>query len=120
LPREDWSSSSPLWSTARIEGGDCAFDFGLAIERDPDRHRLLLAVKAGLIVADSVASGLVRENYDINKWIDEKVHSPAIKDTEIADKIIEKRKQHIAKVKNKPFIFHKYQERAAELNSRAL
>ncbi len=120
LPREDWTSSSPLWTAARIEGGDCAFDFGLEIERDPERHRLLLAVKAGLIVADSVASGLVRENHNINKWIDEKVHSPAINDTEIANKIIEKRKQYIIKVKNKPFIFHKYQVRAAELSSRAL
>jgi CRISPR-associated endonuclease/helicase Cas3 len=124
LPREDWASNSSLWTVARIEGGDCAFEFGLEIERDPERRRLLLAVKAGLIVADSAASGLVREghkiNKSINKWIDEKVHSPAISDREIADKIIEKRKQYITKVKNRPFIFHKYQERAAELSSRAL
>ncbi|MCU1263770.1 MAG: cas3 [Acidobacteria bacterium] len=120
LPREEWTNSSPLWKAALIEGGNCAFDFELEVERDPERQRLLLAVKAGLIVADSVSSGLVREKYDINRWIDEKVHSPAISDREIADKIIEKRKQYITKVKNRPFIFHKYQERAAELSSRAL
>jgi CRISPR-associated endonuclease/helicase Cas3 len=120
LPSEEWSTNSPLWTKARIDGGDCAFDFGLTIERDDERRRLLLAVKAGLIVADSVASGLVRECHDINKWIDEKVHSPAINDTEIADKIIKKRAQHIGNVKKKPFIFHKYQKRAAELSSRAL
>lgn len=125
LPREEWSDKSPLWTKARIEGGDCAIDFGLIIERDPERRRLLLAVKAGLIVADSVASGLVRENYEINnginKWIDEKVHSQDIGEFEISDEIIKKRIEQIEKSKGKPFKgFHKFQERTAELSSRAL
>ncbi|MGH9941546.1 MAG: CRISPR-associated helicase Cas3', partial [Pyrinomonadaceae bacterium] len=121
LPREDWSDKSLLWTKARIEGGDCAIDFGLVIEQDDERHRLLLAVKAGLIVADSVASGLVRKNYGINKWIDEKVHSPAVSESEISDEIIKKRIEQIEKSKGKPFKgFHNFQKRTAELSSRAL
>ncbi|MFN2493680.1 MAG: CRISPR-associated endonuclease Cas3'', partial [Pyrinomonadaceae bacterium] len=120
LTNEDWSSTSPLWLRARVEGGNCAFDFGMAVSEENNRRRLLLAVKAGLIVADSVASGVVRENRPINRWIDEKAHSPTVTDVEISEKIIEKRAQYLESRTSKPFIFHRFQERAGELSSRAL
>src|SRR5439155_8741823 len=83
-------------------------------------RQLLLALKAGLIAADSVASGVVRENKSINAWIDEKTCSPSITDVEISEKIIHKRTKSIESRTNKPFIFHRFQDRAAELSSRAL
>lgn len=127
LPSEEWSVDSSLWTATRETGGTVAFNFGLAIKEDDERHRLrlLLAVKAGLIVADAVASGLVREshnikNHSINKWIDEKVHSEAITSGEVAREIIEKRKQQLSRLKSKPFKFNGFQEQASSLSSRAL
>lgn len=44
--------------------------FRRKIRKDPDRHRLLIAVKAALIAADSVGSALVRQAEPLQSWID--------------------------------------------------
>ena len=60
---EAWT---PAWRALFAQ----ASTFGRDIrKKNPNRLKLTLAVKAGLIVSDSVSSGLVREGFAIKSWI---------------------------------------------------
>lgn len=54
------------------------FARSLRVRGSEPRRALTLAVKAGLIVADSVASGLFRADTPMERWIEEVAHMPAI------------------------------------------
>jgi len=47
--------------------------FKKAIQADDARRKLLMAVRAALIVADAVGSGIVRENQSISDWVNANV-----------------------------------------------
>jgi CRISPR-associated endonuclease/helicase Cas3 len=83
----DWGVDS-AWDKAIKDGRNWSEDLDDEIEEDGDRKLLLAAIKAGLIAADGVASGLVREGKLIIDWIDEVVHSETITADEIAREII--------------------------------
>lgn len=121
LPSDAWSLASP-WEDARAQGLRNAIQFGRAIRRDRElgRKRLLLAVKAGVIVADSVASGLVRTGLPIEAWIDEVAHAPALGPADVADKVVSRRIDEIARRSGRPFAWHRFQDLAAEQGPRAL
>ena len=116
-----WSLASP-WAEARVQGLRNAIQLARAIRGDQDlgRKRLLLAVKAGVIVADSVASGLVRTGLPIEAWIDEVAHAPVLAPADVAEKIIARRTDQIARKVGKPFVWHRFQDLAAEQGPRAL
>jgi len=102
LDKKLWCEKSP-WPEAQADGFDIAIKFRRSVKpkKDELRLNLLLAVKAGLISADAVASGLVREGHAIEDWINEKVHAPAIDKGEIASAIINQRANAIlASAKN--------------------
>lgn len=115
-----WSPSESWVQAAWQNGATSARNLARSIRRDKQRLALLLAVKAGVIVADSAASGLFRENLKLEEWIDEVVHSDAINDEEVADAILKPRAEQIGKKRGEPFRLHPFQERAAEQGSRAL
>ncbi|MCC6557867.1 MAG: CRISPR-associated helicase Cas3' [Polyangiaceae bacterium] len=119
LPQGGWAVGAPPWEPAWRAGLDAADLFGRAIRKTEDRRRLLLATKAGLIVADSVASGLVREGHPIDRWINDVVHSAPIGPDEIEASILAPRAQQIARA-GRAFEYHQFQLRAAEQGSRAL
>ncbi|MCY7367023.1 MAG: CRISPR-associated endonuclease Cas3'', partial [Chamaesiphon sp.] len=109
LDFENWSADDPVWKKAIRNGRDWSEDLADDIEDDEERRLLLAAVKAGLIAADGVASGLVREDLKITDWIDAVVHGDAIADSEIANKIIYPRLGQIkAKQEQKPFELEKF------------
>lgn len=121
LPSEPWSPRS-VWAQAWSDGMDAADKFGREVltkpgEPLPDRLPLLLAVKAGLIVADSVASGLVREGHKF-EWIDTVAHADSLGYDEINDDVISPRIKQIEK--KRPFKLRSFQEQAALLGPRAL
>jgi CRISPR-associated endonuclease/helicase Cas3 len=87
-------------------------------KRNPERLKLTLAVKAGLIVSDSVSSGMRREGLDISTWIDGVAHSTALAPDEIDRKILDPRVRQLSR--SKPFRWHRFQERAAALGRRGL
>jgi len=113
-----WSNKMP-WSGAWQDGDEAAKRFGRDVRRNTERRSLLLAVKVGLIVSDAVASGLVREGYSIEDWINEKVHATAIADEDIANNILNPKKEQLAKG-NPAFDWHEFQKRAATLGQRVL
>ncbi len=94
LPIIPWKAGS-VWEQTYKKGRTFADQFGRAIRENKERQRFLAAVKAGLMVSDAAASGLVREGHEINQWIEEVVHNDAIAPNEIAEKIINPRLKQI-------------------------
>lgn len=118
LPSTPWSNS-PLWRQAQETGIKTARQLRRYVRDSKDRQALLLAVKAGLIVADAAASGLVREGHPIESWIEDVVHSQAIAHNDIAEAILNPRANQIIQRTGK-FKLHNFQEIAAQQGSRAL
>jgi CRISPR-associated endonuclease/helicase Cas3 len=88
LSHKEWSESDSIWDKALADGFSAASKLKKSIAKNENRKLLLAAVKAGLIAADGVASGLVREGKLIIDWIDEVAHSKTITADEIAREII--------------------------------
>jgi|GEM_PF-271790 len=89
LPDAVWrTSGAQIWDQAQQAGRQASRYFKRDIRNNPVRQHLLIAVKAGLIVADSAASGLVREDKDIEDWINAVVHADPISPEDIARSII--------------------------------
>lgn len=120
LPKERWSAEGPPWDEVLEAGQFLARQFGRALRKDEPRKRLHLAVKAGLIAADAVASALIREGHDIREWIDDVAHQPAVNESDVRAKVIEPRCRSIAASSGKPFQWDDFQERAAEQPARCL
>ncbi len=107
----DWADAwDALWQRAAL--------FGKALKRDPERHRLCLAVKAGLIVADSVASGLFRVDCQMSDWIDEVAHAAHLAEDQIDTEVLQPRIRELSS--KKPFAYQRFQEGAASIGRRAL
>jgi CRISPR-associated endonuclease/helicase Cas3 len=119
LPFAPWTDKPP-WIEAWHHGVKTATRLSQNLRRDKKRRAMLLAVKAGVIIADAASSGLVRENHPIDKWIKEVVHDEGIRPTEISGKIIEPRVQNISKKRQQPFVFHPFQEKIANEGPRVL
>lgn len=120
LENKVWAEKAP-WIEAQRDGFDTARGFNRNLRKDNKRLKLLLMVKAGLIVSDAAASGLVREGYE-NKtfinWINEKAHSPKIENQDIATNIINKRADKI--FQGKEIKWNDFQTKSATLGKKAL
>lgn len=95
LKQGDWHVDNTAWMQAIKNGRRWSEDFADEIESDKERRLLLVAVKAGLIASDAVASGLVRENLKIDEWVDHVLHGEEVSDDEIDHKIIYPRLKQI-------------------------
>jgi CRISPR-associated endonuclease/helicase Cas3 len=117
IDKKIWSEKSP-WIESQESGFDTAVKFRRNIKKDANRLNLLLAIKAGLIASDAVASGLVREGEVIEDWINVTAHSNTIQKDEVASAIIDKRATKI--FKDKPVKWNDFQLKSATLGKRAL
>jgi CRISPR-associated endonuclease/helicase Cas3 len=111
-------SQDTIWGKAWKEGMITAKSLMRGITEE--RRSLLLAVKTGLIVSDAAASGLVRENKNIDQWIEDVVHGAAIASQDITDSILQKRFDQISAKTNETFQLHNFQKLAAQQGSRVL
>lgn len=121
LSRSFWEAGKSPWAEARQEGFKAAAKMKLNLKKDEQRLRLLLAVKAGVIVADAAASGLVRvgfENALFTDWIKDKTELPPIEDGKIEEDIISHRAKAI--FKGGEVRWNDFQLNAATLGRRAL
>ncbi len=122
LAENIWAERMP-WTQAWQNGRSAALKFKRELSANKERLALLLATKAGVIVADAASSGLVREGYEYHlmaAWIEEKVHASAIGANDISDAILAPRAEQIAQRTCKPFTLHAFQERTAQQGSRVL
>ncbi len=115
-----FSLESPIWDKALEDGDETAICFRRDLKENHSRRNLLLAVKAGLIISDAAASGLVREDKNIEEWIEDVVHSEAIASSDITNHILQKRFDQITTKTKKPFKLHNFQKLAANQGSRVL
>lgn len=91
LNYRDFSFSYPIWNSVGKKGRQEGSSFILKIKNDKQRKQFHLALKSALIISDSVASGLVRENHSIEKWIEQVIHCDSVQENEIYQKIIQPR-----------------------------
>lgn len=117
---EEWSENDSLWNQVYLDANDVGEDFGLDILDNYERRSLLLAVKAGLMASDSVASAMFREKKELEQWIDETLHAPAITPEELETKILQPRYAQIAKKSGKKFKLKEFQKKALEQGDRCL
>lgn len=95
--------------------------FKRELKKQPERQRLLLAVKMAVIVADSAGSGLPRNDLEIVSWIEHQFREESLlSDQYIEEEIIQPRIKQIEAKTNKPFQRMDFQIAAGQLPSRAL
>lgn len=119
---EQWIKGDEFWEKAYSETNSIGAKFGRKIKRDNQRRALLLAVKAGVMVADSAASGIFRveSSNEIEQWIDTTLHQNSITPEELEAKILQPRYRDIAKKSNKIFKLKPFQQEAETLGDRLL
>jgi len=90
LPRDPWPS--PVWEEAWKNGLDHADDLDIPNgETFSLKRNHLLAVKAATVVADAVASGLWREDRDVDVFLASSLHRPPLSRIRILGDIINPR-----------------------------
>ena len=96
-----------------------AYRFGKAIRKDRQRRSFLCGVKAALIAADSVASGIVRADHDLEKWLKSSFGVPLCSQ-DIRNKVILPRIREIESKTKNVFKFQDFQRQVSILGKRAL
>lgn len=120
---EKWVAGDSFWEKVYLDANRVGRQFTRKVNRDSEGKSLLLAVKAGVIAADSAASGVFRTEGSsaIQQWIDNTLHSkPAITQEEIETEILQRRYCQIQERSGKPFKLKKFQEKAQEQGERVL
>lgn len=85
-----------------------------------ERRQLLVAVKAGLLAADSAGSAIVREGQSLGDWIWRCFENAPLTENWIDDKIIAPRIKDVEKRSGQAFKWHDFQKAADDLGERAL
>lgn len=121
LPKK-WIKGDTFWNNIHKDVNQIGGKFTRKIKKDDSLKGLLLAVKAGLIAGDSVASGIYRTQSSeaITNWVNETLHTLPITSDEIEDKILQPRYQQIEKSIKTTFKLKFFQEKAETLSSRLL
>jgi CRISPR-associated endonuclease/helicase Cas3 len=94
--------------------------FNRALLADDGRRRLLSAVKAALIAADSAGSGLVREGYTVGEWIAGCFGAAPLSPEWLDRSIIRPRVDEIVRGSGRQFRWRDFQSAAGGLGPRAL
>lgn len=120
LPLEGWTPES-FWREALSRGREEAKKLGREIRRgNASKKSLLLAVKAGVIVSDAVASALFRENIQMEEWVENAVCTPRVTPEEVEAEILIPFAEVIAKRNSKPFHLLDFQKDVAQIGGRGL
>jgi CRISPR-associated endonuclease/helicase Cas3 len=114
-----WTAAPP-WTEAFEWGRRQASALNRSLRGDPERRRTLAALKAGLIVADAVASAMVREGRSTANWLDENAHTPSVTADEISEAVLAPRANEVETKTGKVFALHSFQTLAGQEGSRSL
>ena len=110
-----------LGTELRKQAKDALTRFYRKLKRGHQLHRLLMSVRAGLIIADSAGSGLVREGKNLETWLRGAFQKDDLLTArKIDNDIIQQRIREIEESQVRPFVWQKFQEEAGSLPERAL
>ena len=96
-----------------------AYRFEKAIRKDEEARRFLCSVKAALLAADSVGSGVVRAGHDLKSWL-QTAFGTSLSTQDIQHKVIVPRIREIERKTKRDFTLQDFQEQASTLRERAL
>lgn len=120
LPKA-WIVGDRTWNFAYEDANNTGDDFTDDIEFAPERRSLLLAVKAGVIVADSVASAMFRTGDSMEDWLERHLHREPITPKEVQKNILQPIYRKIREgSETKEFRLKSFQRKAPKLGNRAL
>ncbi|MCI0693626.1 CRISPR-associated helicase Cas3' [candidate division KSB1 bacterium] len=119
LPLKAWGEHSPYLEATKA-GREAANKFRRTIKKQPERLSFLLAIKAGVIAADSASSGLWREGHSIEDWVNRVVHTTPITQTALVDAILNPRAAQISQRRKEPFTYKDFQKLTATKGPRVL
>jgi CRISPR-associated endonuclease/helicase Cas3 len=119
LPEQPLGSVPP-YTLIYSEAVEQAQRLRVRIPVDSEQNRLLIAVKAGLLISDAAGSGLVRVGKKMDAWINEALHSHSITSDAIKSSILEPRSREIESRIGRPFEFRPFQENIGFQGSRVL
>lgn len=119
---EQWIKGDEFWEKVYRDVNSIGAKFGRNIKRDNVRKALLLAVKAGVMVADSAASEIFRVDSSdaIEQWIDKTLHQNSVTPKKLEAKILQPRYRDIANKSKKTFKLKPFQQQAETLGDRLL
>lgn len=110
----------PPYSSIYAEAVRQAERLRVRIPLESEQNKLLIAVKAALVISDAAGSGIVRVGKKIETWIEEVLHSPSITSDAIKSSILEPRSSQIESKFDKPFEFRPFQKNIGSHGSRVL
>lgn len=94
--------------------------FKRELAQDEDRRRLLVAVKAGLLAADSAGSAIVRQSQSLRDWLSGCFENAPLSKDWIDEKVIAPRIKEVERTSGQGFRWHDFQKAADNLGERAL
>jgi CRISPR-associated endonuclease/helicase Cas3 len=89
------------------------------LHRELKSNRMLMAVRAALLLADSSGSAMVREGIDLESWLNS-AFGKTMEGADIQEKVIQPRVNEIEAKTGRPFTWSMFQNAAESLPSRAL
>lgn len=117
-----WAAEAPTWTEAFSQAKQVGRQLGIRMRDDDACRSLVMAVKAGLIAADTVASGIFRTrgSAGLEHWVNTTLHQPPISAEELEIKILQPRCAAIARKTGQEFVLNDPQQRASSLGDRIL
>ncbi|NJL03045.1 MAG: CRISPR-associated helicase Cas3' [Spirulinaceae cyanobacterium SM2_1_0] len=117
-----WEVEAPTWADAFSQADWAGKQLRSRMRRDDACRSLVMAVKAGLIAADTVASGIFRTrgSAGIEQWVNATLHQSPISAEELETKILQPRYAAIARKTRQAFALNDPQQQASSLGDRVL
>jgi len=120
-----WDNGSWRWEIQTILRHRTVFrqeaqNFRAALASDDHRNRLLVAVKAALIAADSLGSAYMRESVSVEAWVRGCFGDETLTPAWVNESIILPRIREIEQRQGRTFHWQDFQKAAASLGPRAL
>lgn len=119
LARPHWRMDA-IWDAVLDAGFRAADELSFDLEDSFARRSLLAAVKAGVIAADAVSSGLFRTGQSLVDWISDFCHQPAITSDDIWSHIITPRLDFISSRAKETTSLHPFQIEVGQQGPRVL
>ena len=116
-----WNFQKKKCSNLKEEVKGTLSRFSKELRKNQTGHRLLMAVRAGLILADSAGSGLLREGKTVETWLGDAFSENDLLDGRAIDeKVIKPRIKQIEETQETSFVWQGFQKATEHLPDRAL